>query len=787
MAEIEIAFYSPTGVPRTVDPDKILAGVSWELLEAGGMGQASIPLAEAFDATHKVLGGDIVKIWVLPETHPRYIGRVATPSDTLDLAESYSLTAYGEMEEMNRIRIDCKIVRPGGADLADFADYLLRHYSARKGQTYESNFMPTGVLLETLDLEDATVREGFDKLFEQAPGAVVWGWEVNPLTGNKRCYIRPRVATVAWSQYVGEGVRVINRTREYSDIANRLAPLKGGKARFGNLVGLAVQDAGRPNSSFELPTAVAESAGNLFRTVSFEEAAPNQFWDFLPSVGGADFTSVAHIGVRAVELDALNERVYQEQFTSLLAPVPGNLYELFAWARRETGNQGSVVTGLLKWVNAAGTQQGSDVTLTIVPPSVIWERYQVTTICPVGATGYKIEYRLTTDNGDGVYIDDVGLFDRSAVEQSGWQILPRGTATVEEEDPAYEEDAYHGCLSYYVRVTSSDVDENDVALRPRNNARIPVTSGQEIRYGFWLKSPPGATATPKIILRIAPKALDGSDANGVIENETSFAAGAALATWTRYSTTYVLPSESASIEFALIIRGDGELLIDAAFVRDASTDPDEYIEGDTWQRDVAATEVCDVGSPAYLSEATYGRQEDTATNESLVEWNAEAQNFAKVWFEDRAVIGGPQRVDLDDEEAQIIAPGDGTKLRIAGLANTFGDFWPVRVRYSWPGKLAVSIELGDPVTTLAKLLAMSQQRQSASGSVSASGGVSAGISIPVSLTNGGLGASHADIAAVLATLGLDGGETDIIALYGPTTPGSITVQNGIITAHTDAV
>lgn len=726
MADVEIQFYSPAGINRGIDPDTILQGVTWELLEAGGMGQATIPLADAFDEDHKVAGGDTVKIWVNGETHPRYIGRVATPSDTLDLAETLSLVCYGEMESMNRVRIGCKILRPGGADLAEFADYLLRHYSARKGETYEKDFQITGVLLESLDLDNATVREGFDKLFDQAPGAVVWGWEVNPATGNKRCYIRPRVETIGWAQYVGEGVRVINRAREFSDIVNRLAPLGGGKARFPNLLGLTVQDAsGKSNASFERPAAATENGGNIVTDSSFEFISfGGTLIDWTPSGGADDKTEAARIGFRGVELDGLGETVSQQVNVTAIPPVPGNLYDFSVWGRRETGTHASIATATLKWRNNVGTQVGATQTLTIDPASVIYEEFTLRMECPATATGYSIEIELTTDAGDGVYIDDVSLIDVSGVTQPGWEVSadPDGSGVVNEVDYAYEDDAFHGCLSLYVDATASDSDGNDVFVRPAGNARVPVTGGQYIKYGFWVKSPPGETTVPEVEIRIVPKKSDGSG-TGLLGDDirTTYVAGPALADWTPYFGESVLDDEAVTTEFSLAFRSSGKLLIDAGFMRDGYLDVSGggiagYIEGDTWERPVAATDdgVATPGSSAYLSEGVYGRQEDTVTNESLVEWNDEAKAFARAWFEENAVIGGPQRVELDDEDEQIITPGDGTKFRVAGLATTFGDFWPSRTRYTWNGKLPVSVELGTPQITLAKLLA--------SGGVSVSGG-----------------------------------------------------------------
>lgn len=749
MPDIEVQIYAPDSTNRNVPEEAILPGVTWEYLEKGGMGRCTLTLRRSLDLSDNgdwwsVSEGDTVTIWVDQEPYPRYIGQVAQTGATLDLSETLTVTAYGEAERMNRKRTRCRIVRPGGEDLALFARELLTRYEAKSGQVYEYEFLPTGIGLETLDIGNASLRDAFDALCDQAPGAVVWGWEASPETGNLRCYLRPRTEGIGWQVSAGHEIRLLSRSRELPCVVNALTPLVGGDALYPNLLaGVVETESGDSNASFEYPRASAETGGNLLGNASFESIGGffgGGAADWITSGGASYKGAAARTGSRGLELDNVGEKVTQTENPATIVPQPGRPYEMAVWARRETGTDASLAEMRLTWRDAGGSAIGSAEVLTLDPASATWERFAQQVTCPMGATSFSVEIEMTTDAGDGLYIDDVTLYDKSAVEQPGWELYPRGSATLNEVDWAHDADAKHGCYSVLVDCTAADADGQDVSLRPLGNRQVPVLGGQSVRCGFWVKSAPGETTIPKMLLRLAPNEADGSDADisldsgdftvdvsglslNVVQAVRTFAAGSALSEWTFYGGEYTFAQNAAQSEFALIVRGSGRFLVDAAVFVDAASDSGEYIEGQRWEREVLATEVSSPGTAAHDSESLYGLQEGSVTNEALTAWNEEAQQWAKAWFEENAVLSGPQRLELDNSTLPI-TPATGQKLRVSGLAQAFGDYYPAVVRCTWNGKLAQSVELDDPDYSLARVLASLQGGQTVQvrggGSVSAS-------------------------------------------------------------------
>lgn len=758
MVDIEVSFASPAGVERNVEPGRILSGVSFEFLESGGMGQATIPLLAQWEGTDYGLApvaiGDTVTIRV--EGSIRYVGRVTETDRQLGIPEMLNLTAFGEMERMNSVRLVRQvIVKPGGSDLTAFATDILAEYNARLGTSYATDFDTTGITLETLSLENATARQAMDALFERAQGAVVWGWEADATTGALTCYLRPRTETIGWQRNVGQDVRLLGERSPLSDVYNALSPLRGaeGKASFPNALGAICRtDDGKPNTSFEYPVA-AGSVGNLILN-------PGLVSEFLNPLGAVEWTATGGATQNGLagrydgygmELTGGAKIVQQVNSVNVrgLKVYAGHVYRLAVDARRGSGD-GRLVKFRLQWKNAGGSNVGSVNVLNVYPDSALWQTYPLGSgglpggydlTAPSGATGYLIELEGDTGGGSGsgtTYVDNISLVDVSATQQPGWEAFASGTAVINSLNWSYDGDAYHGKLCIDIDVTASDSDGNDVTIRPLNNAQFRIDPLQSMVVGYRFKSYPGQTSTPKMRLRLAPNKADGSngsvplvwdggaslDTLGRVNALTAdvAAVGSETTAWTFCGSTVQAASDWYQSEFNIQLRGSGRVLIDAAIAMDAACPL--YYPGDTvehWAR-VDDTDIAPkLSAAAAASITTYGLRETTATFDGVTTWNDRTAQVVADWFEKNAVLTPPRRLELDSESA-FITPATGQQVRISGVDEDLSDQWPARAVYRWQGKLPASVELGDPQPTLTREILRAKSGNMAVGGGGASGG-----------------------------------------------------------------
>lgn len=822
MADLEIRFFAPDGTDRNLDEGRILPGVTFEFIENGGMGQASIGVLTRFDAVDYGPSGiqlaDVVKIWVGSEAHPRWIGEVTEPDRELSTTEQEYWHCSGQMDRMNSVVLTQQvIVHPGGADLAVFAADILTEYNAILGTSYGSDFVTTNISLSSLSLDNATARRAMDALFDEAQGAVVWGWEVNPSDGLLRMYLRPRQVVIGWQKNVGDGVRLLGERKPLSEVTNCIKPLIGGKAKNPNLLGLIVQDEeGHANSDFEYPVAPDASTGNILLNPSFTDTTLGLITDHWTLTGGATQDGIARRngGGGGILLPSAGSKVAQARRTPDIAIVPGDTYCFGAWSRNKTGSRR--VNGTLIWYDVTNTPVGSPVVAIIQNNTSTWGVYPdngdgtfgLFTVAPAGATQYSLEFEGDVDLlgfTGGQCIDDVFLYNSSAATQAGWDSLFAGSAagTVTWN---YTADKHLGACCIRVNATTcADSDGDDFSFFPRNGVKAKVDPLQSITTGIWYKSGPTATSTPKMWIRLAPDRSDGSSAagysnissNGTVDfsftskiNAITFEVASdpsPTLDWTLLSGSITAGSDWAQTEFGVNMREAGDVLFDTGFIRgSAETD---FIPGDFFTRTVYATDVCDVGSDAYNSEATYGLRQQPVTIESIRDFGPGAKAALKAWFGKNGVIAPPRRVELDDEPNDFITPATGLQILIAGIEEDLSNQWPTRCVYNWSGKLGISIEPGDPDPTLTKeIIKLGAGSVQVGGGGTSGGGVTySAVPTPYDITIGGTGADNALDA--LTNLGLGGGLsfTETTAKLTPGgTNGSKTYVNGIVTAHTPA-
>ena len=191
-------------------------------------------------------------------------------------------------------------------------------------------------------------------------------------------------------------------------------------------------------------------------------------------------------------------------------------------------------------------------------------------------------------------------------------------------------------------------------------------------------------------------------------------AGTLTDLWGTFEATRLTGSDAAYAVSYLTFRGDTDILIDAFELRDASAG-DDFLRGETFERRVAAADICDVGSPAQTSATDYGVREAPVENTRLHEWNAEAQAWAKAYLDKSAVPPERAQLDLTDEDGrrQPINPLAGTLIKVVGTKKPLPAAYPARAQYTFDagGSESVSAELSDERPSLARLLAFTSEKK----------------------------------------------------------------------------
>lgn len=702
------------GLRRWANPDDIL-GLNWELVEAGGTAQIGIELARPFDdLAWSVQGGDIVEIWALGtgETVPRVRGAIGHYEKLLDLKERYMLTAYGRMEDMNRVVLDRILLHPGGADLRVFAGQIADDYAARRpGRVFVRDIQTCGISLERLEQANATARASMDQIAAQAGGNIVWGWDIDPVSGLDRFYLRPKTFAVGHQWFVGDKVRVITAPLELQNIANGIK-VQGGPAKYPNLL---------TNPSFEVPSLPSEAGGDLLTDGGFEIGIAWHYQNGASRVSQHDLSvhnAVAHTGNYYAILDHPNEEIWQE-----VAVTTGKTYNVSLFAAREKGSYPSAGRLLVEGRQGAGGAVLETYTLPLAPASTAWSGGQRSTI--LAGDGYSLSVsftnaaitatrvRVVADNGgdtQGLLIDDVVMADTSAVAQTAWFANARDGKTIASQfasiDWACSGAAWDGAYGVRVRVTPTT---------PWNAAIEPYPGLDGKNSGYHVKPAPQQSLREGVRVRMTP---GQNGASGLVRLEYVEWAGDGHQTQRVNGPGVAIPNDGAWVLVKQDVSAHGDVAtataclcfgqagvydVDAFQLRDTAAG-DEFLRGDQFERYVTAEEVSDPGSDAYNSFATYGRQEAVIDNKDIVNWNADAIQWAKALFQRRAVPLARPNVELTHEPSQIVSPGEGMQVRISGLKADLQD-WCAKATYTWRQMmLAIRMDLSDERPTMAKLL-----------------------------------------------------------------------------------
>ncbi len=342
-----------------------------------------------------------------------------------------------------------------------------------------------------------------------------------------------------------------------------------------------------------------------------------------------------------IELPGQGDAVMKPFAADASRVIPGQPYRFRARMRLRVGTSGAGVGNRARlqivWLNSTGAAIGTPQTASFDNTSGLdsadsFQSFTLDSVCPAGAVKGRcsvvFDFKPAAAPG-GILVDSLSFSGARAVVQSGWEIFPRGSASVQEIDWAYEgagiDSAYHGAYSLRIAATSTDVDEQDIAVRPHDNPAIGVTVGQQVVFSAWAKTTQATAAgggtRPKIQMQI----FQFNAQNEYLRVVKADCPADPGIVWKQLSVSCVIPGDCRTVRVSLVLRGTGTTQLDALELRDsgalvassAAGKNSVFIEGDTYTQFTAAVDAFDPASPVAGSEATYSRITDLVDEKSV--------------------------------------------------------------------------------------------------------------------------------------------------------------------------
>ena len=771
--------------PKQVNPD-LVTQIAWDYQEQGGLAQIAATLAVSWETTG-IAAGDYMEAWVLGETVPRARGIVSTPERHLDLKETQTLIAFGRMADMDKT-LDYKVIfHPSGSpqDLSYYAAELLSDYQKRKA--VGSAFAPvldidvqvTGSNLESLTLAPGSVRSGMDQLYAQAGGNVVWGWDVHPVTGNDRFYLRPRTYAVGAQFFVGQNVKLLTSPSELVPVTNAVY-LKGGPAKYPNLI---------TNASFEQPTNPSSDSGSLLLNGGFELPSNStstggdtsiQSWTGSGSItrnthdASTNHNASPHSGQWYLLLDSTGKSASQEVTVSQNTPYVATIF-----ARAENGLHLPAglmtITGRDASDNVTETPVGG--VLALAPQSATWTGGAAssvvgsdslqTSVVFTNPSTVKARVSLTCTSsagaGFGLCLDDVTFGPAGAVGQYGWSTHLQNPGSAANAFNwilwACKAAAWDGAYGVRASVTANFANKPVIAVAGNDNSgdsrfHFAPGSQQSLVCGFFVRMTPGMnSAAGAVRAEYREWAGDGHETQHVYNPGDPWSTTNVPndGQWHLVTVSISAHGDAASATIQAAFGASGVYDIDGFFARDAAAvvtaaqEPQaaNYLRGADFERYVTAEAVCTSGSAADVAAAasysTWSRREAALTNDQIVDWTADAQSYLQAWFQRSAVLLSRPRVELTGQFAPIPLPGDGTQIAVSGTGADIPAQWCSHAAFVFrQASLDVTLDLSNERPTWAKLL---KAAQASGGSASSSFGAGAGSSVGAPSGAGQTGAS----------------------------------------------
>lgn len=726
----DIRVYSPTG-GRMALPENAIYEMDFEVLEMGGYGRGTLKILAQWDDTQATFtGGERVDAYYRGELVFRgYLWEADRSGD--DSGEYHDPQFYGLMQRLERLYCDRKYVYAAPQDLSVFAQAIINDYINVTDGVTTSYRIPSpplpddlttdidtvGVTLTQFDARGMTVAQALTALCDTVPYTAQWGFGVDgtspvPLDV---LYFRPRPTTTEYRTSIGGDLSAWQHSSDMTGIVNRLR-VTGGKVSQPNLV---------TDGSFEDPAPASELVGNYLEDYSFETGTP-----WTASGGATRKSENPHTGTYSYELDTNGETVETTSFINIPYLQP---FVLSCWGRCEAGTGPHYLEMAVDGYTSGGVLVVSILVVTSFS-STSYARRTLDVDFSAYATVAKVKVRFSTDSdvsvGDGVNIDDVGLYEKDGIANGSWRYALTGAAVRDYVKWNHREyfNPWHGAYATKAKVSAIAGSGDYLEIRTDPKVRLRLKPSTAYTMLFRYKD---VDAADYIKAAVYEYKADGTSA----ATSVSAAGSNASAQWNTYVYAFTSNANTVEAEIAIRLTGntdaviDGVMVIEGALPADAYlliSDPDDaadtsspfYYEGDRYEATIATSDYrldlaaltggTVLSADAGTSIDDYGVMEGTISLDGVVD-ELSLLTFAAAWFNVHAVpvLRGTVTV-LDPNE--LIKP-DG-KVRLINLRFPPDPLFPSKCHttFGQDGYVRQEVDLGNEQPDMVEFLRLTEKR-----------------------------------------------------------------------------
>ncbi|MFN3653275.1 MAG: hypothetical protein ACK47B_27145 [Armatimonadota bacterium] len=548
----EVRLFNSAGERQPL-PDRYVVDWSFELLDRGGCGTFTLQLhAELDDQELPALPGVNWRVEFWFDGVNIYRGWVEKPRGPVQVgAPLFVLDGVGRMGWCQSLLVDCRYVRPFGADVSEIYAWLAGKFltgDERIPELVVACDDTIGYSLETADFFGANAQEAFDRMAEASQDLLIWGFDVTP-EGTDRLYVRSRPLGVSNEDYrfrVGKDVTFYEQPEDLSELVNAVRFI-GGKAKAPNLV---------YNPSFELPKVAGEGAsGNLLSNPGF---AFTGGWTFTPSVADirqqneGEKNEQSRRGGWFAELDDPGDQIEQ----TVDVPNGENPYILSFWHALQQAGSGKVRVKL-QALNSSNVVIETLINELVDVTATRYQEFRRVEDATDPNTD-KLRVTISYDSGGSCHIDDVALYEADALAQAGWMDKTSGSAKGR-IDWANMESPYHGVYCVRARVRSiADPSNDHVRLMPFKGQWIAVRSATSYVVRVRVRGAAGL----KLKLGLQRWKEEGGSDYQFGDVETLAGTG----DWETFQTTVTTGDEARNIRPIIELRSNGVYYLDAVQV-----------------------------------------------------------------------------------------------------------------------------------------------------------------------------------------------------------------------------
>jgi hypothetical protein len=754
--EFDVRLYVPDGSGgwmRARLPDFQVTGLDWEIVSTGGFGEGHVTLSAEWE-DYAFAGNERVDIWDGPGANLLYRGDVRLPASKIAIPETVELALYGHRAACVDWLVGRRYVYGELTDLATVATDLYNDCVQSNEASALSDLQMTGAYVQPgqiLDWSSSSLAAAMDSLIALAPDMAYWGWDTAAGSGRipvNRIYMRPRAASRKYDYVVGGTVSAFDQPIDCTQIVNSIH-ITGGPTAQPNLCA---------NGGFEHPVAPSETDGNLLQNPGFEDPQVTIVSGFLVSItetsesapwelqNDASLKSVSDTGGGNAfpqegkywcSLDQDTETVQQLVSVDLAKPLQGSV-----WIRRGTDGTAATCSVYVDALDSGGSVLGSvgysgnpfdPSSLPTYIADTIYQRLvwdaDLSSFTECVAARLRIVAHSGTNDNDGVFVDNAGLWYRGQMAQTSWLVTQSGpnsepsgpTSVAPLVDWTRKSSPAPLRGGYCIHVEADPVSSGWQEIQQRDKASFAGLTFHVYSLSAWIQADTGDTAD--VTIGAYAYQSDGS-LWAVMESDHYSVAGDG--SWYSAWATITIGSGDAKIQPFIRIYSTCGVSFDCLMAVQGGP-PTECVGGGSGQRnfweganyewDVDVTDTS-LGLSAALADsiATYGLRRKVVSQPLVID-RPSAVAVAAGYFQANGLPAIQSTLTIADDERPVGLDGF---VRVHGLGGEAGGgrpadqpLMPVRIRWAYSGSGVVcDVSLNNRKPDMASLFLQQAAKQS---------------------------------------------------------------------------